>query len=168
MAKKNSQWKMEENFYLSQDQTQKKRYVGTKSDHWGLRYGPAKFVRIWWGLLARGLIWTLNRRSFSHTDRILLQHISFLASGPDLNKSFSQLFTQNFFWLFPPSFSKNGKKSENFSLESRDLNSANPQVAIFNSAADYSVRVSDRELWAQILASEKRGPRFRDLDISVA
>jgi len=38
--------KMEESFYLSQDQTQKKRYVGTKSDHWGLRYGPAKFVRM--------------------------------------------------------------------------------------------------------------------------
>ena len=104
--------------------------------------------RVCAGVLARGLSWTLNRRIFSHTDRILLQHISFLASGPNLNKSFSQLFTQNFFWLFPPSFSKNGKKSENFSLESRDLNSANPQVAIFNSAADYSVRFSDRELWA--------------------
>ena len=81
-------------------------------------------------LLARGLSGTLNRRSFSHTDRILLQHILFFAPGPDLNKSFSQLFAQNFFWPFPPSFSKNGKKSEHFSLESRYLNSANPQVAI--------------------------------------
>ena len=33
-------------FYLSQDQTQIKRYVGTKSDHWGLSYGPANFVRM--------------------------------------------------------------------------------------------------------------------------
>ena len=40
--------------------------------------------------------WTLNRRSFSHTDRILLPHISFFASGPNLEKSSLPFFTENF------------------------------------------------------------------------
>ena len=73
---------MEESFLFSQDQTQKKRYVGPKSDHYELSYEPPKFVRTWRGLLARGLSWTLNMRSFSHTDRILLPHISFFPPGP--------------------------------------------------------------------------------------
>ena len=37
---------MAESFSLSQSQTKKIRYVGTKSDNWGLSYDLAKFVRI--------------------------------------------------------------------------------------------------------------------------
>ena len=91
---------MGESFFLSQSLTKKMRYVWTKSDHWGLSYEPAKFVRISArvsrALLARGLSWTLNMRSFSHTDRILLPHISFFASGPNLEKSSLPFFTENF------------------------------------------------------------------------
>ena len=70
-------------------------------------------------LLARGLSRTLNSRSFSHNDRILLRHILFFAPGPHLNKSFSQLFAQNFFWPFPPSFSETEKKIGNSLAEIR-------------------------------------------------
>ena len=37
---------MVESFSLSQNLTKKIRYVGKKSDHWGLSYAPAKFVQI--------------------------------------------------------------------------------------------------------------------------
>ena len=60
----------------------------------GARTGRPKPA--WRGLLARGMSWTLNRRSFSHTDRILLPHISFFSSGPNLEKSSLPFFTENF------------------------------------------------------------------------
>ena len=52
---------------------------------------------------------TLQARSSAPSDQILFQHISFFSSGSDLKKSSLPFFTENFFWPFPPWFSKTEK-----------------------------------------------------------
>ena len=49
-----------------------------------------------------------------HSDLILFQNIPLSVSASNLDNSCWQLFIQNFFYAFPPQFSKNGKKIRNF------------------------------------------------------
>ena len=97
---------------LSEDQAEKIRYVEAKSDQYERSYVCLKFKSILSRATLARFVRTLPARSSAPSDPILFPHILFFSSGADLNKSFSELFTQNFFWPFPPSFSKNGKKSE--------------------------------------------------------
>ena len=97
---------------LSEDQAEKIRYVEAKSDQYERSCACLKFNSILSRVTLARFVRTLPARSSAPSDPILFPHILFFSSGADLNKSFSELFTQNFFWPFPPSFSKNGKKSE--------------------------------------------------------
>ena len=45
MPKKNSESKVVKSSYLSERQTQKIRYLGPKSDRYGLSYEPSKLVQ---------------------------------------------------------------------------------------------------------------------------
>ena len=104
---------------LSEDQAEKIRYVEAKSDQYERSYVCLKFNSILSRVTLARFVRTLPARSSAPSDPILFPHILFFSSGADLNKSFSELFTQNFFWPFPPSFSETEKKIGNSLAEIR-------------------------------------------------
>ena len=97
---------------LSEDQAEKMVYVEAKSDQYERSYVCLKFNSILSRATLARFVRTLQARSSAPSDQILFQHISFFSSGSDLKKSSLSFFTENFFWPFPPSFSKTEKKSE--------------------------------------------------------
>ena len=105
---------MVESFSLSQNQAEKMVYVEAKSDQYERSYVCLKFKSILSRATLARFVRTLPARSSAPSDPILFPHILFFSWGSDLKKSFQPFFTQKFFWEFPPSFSKNGKKLHRF------------------------------------------------------
>ena len=91
-------FQVEENFSVKNDRElsfksepdAKNKICGNKIGSLGAEIWACKvrtnLARVARELLARGFSRTLNSRSFSHNDRILLRHILFFPPGPDLEK----------------------------------------------------------------------------------
>ena len=70
-------------FSLSKDQAEKMRYVEAKSDQYERSCACLKFNSILSRATLARFVRTLEAHSSAHSDPILVQHISFFASGPD-------------------------------------------------------------------------------------
>ena len=85
---------------LSQDQTQKMRYMEAKSDQYERSYACLKFnstlSRVTSEKPSPKFVRTLEARSSAPNDQILFKHISFFRPGSDLKKSSLPFFTEKF------------------------------------------------------------------------
>ena len=70
-------------FSLSKEQAEKIRYVEAKSDQYERSCACLKFNSILSRATLARFVRTLEAHSSAHSDPILVQHISFFASGPD-------------------------------------------------------------------------------------